>query len=39
MNGLQMAGAIGAMLLAFIALIAMVNGILGAAVHGWVSSS
>ena len=29
MNGLQMAGAIGAMLLAFIALIAMVNGILG----------
>ena len=30
MNGLQMAGAIGAMLLAFIALIAMVNGILGA---------
>ena len=32
MNGLQMAGAIGAMLLAFIALIAMVNGILGAGI-------
>ena len=30
MNGLQMVGAIGAMLLAFIALIAMVNGMLGA---------
>ena len=30
MNGLQMAGAIGAMLLAFIGLIAMVNGLLGA---------
>ena len=30
MNGLQMVGAIGAMLLAFIALIAMVNGILEA---------
>lgn len=31
MNGLQMVGAIGAMLLAFIALIAMVNGMLEAA--------
>ena len=30
MSGLQMAGAIGAMLLAFIGLIAMVNGLLGA---------
>ena len=30
MNGLQMVGAIGAMLLAFIALIAMVNGMLEA---------
>jgi len=34
MNGLQMVGAIGAMLLAFIALIAMANGMLGA-VGGW----
>jgi len=34
MNGLQMVGAIGAMLLAFIALIAMANGMLEA-VGGW----
>ena len=39
MNGLQMVGAIGAMLLAFIALIAMVNGMLEAGVPGSVSSS
>jgi CNT family concentrative nucleoside transporter len=35
MNGLQMAGAIGAMLLAFIGLIALLNGLLGA-VGDWV---
>ena len=39
MNGLQMVGAIGAMLLAFIALIAMVNGMLEAGGPGSVSSS
>lgn len=34
MSGLQMAGAIGAMLLAFIGLIALVNGMLGAVGEG-----
>ncbi len=35
MNGLHMAGAIGAMLLAFIGLIALINGMLGAVGNGF----